>query len=296
MTSLNWGRVLTAMVTPFTPTGEVDYGRAGALAERLVESGSDGLVVCGTTGESPTLSKEEKLRLFSAVVERVGGRATVIAGTGTNNTSESVHFTQEAEKTGVDGILLVNPYYSKPSQEGLYQHFAAIAQATTLPVMIYNIPGRTGVNLLPDTLVRLAEVANIVAVKEASGDLTQIAEVKRRVPPEFLVYSGDDALTLPVLSVGGVGVVSVASHLVGREIGEMIDHFFAGRVHEATAVHLKLLPLFKSLFVLTNPVPLKSALAMVGWPVGGVRLPLVEAGAKEKEVVRGELARLGLLG
>lgn len=283
------------MVTPFAPGGEVDYARAGWLAEKLVENGSDGLVVAGTTGESPTLTKEEKLRLFSTVVERVGGRATVIAGTGTYNTAESVAFTQEAERTGVDGILLVNPYYNKPSQEGMYQHFATIAKSTRLPVMIYNIPGRTAVNCLPETIARLAELENVVAVKEASGDLSQIAEVKRRVPADFLIYSGDDALTLPILSVGGVGVVSVASHLVGREIGEMIDHFFAGRVKEATALHLRLLPLFKALFVVSNPVPLKAALAAVGWPVGGVRLPLVEAGPRETEVIRGELTRLGLL-
>ncbi|HHW13532.1 MAG TPA: 4-hydroxy-tetrahydrodipicolinate synthase [Firmicutes bacterium] len=294
--TLNWGQVITAMVTPFTPSGEVDYARAGQLAEKLVENGSDGLVVCGTTGESPTLTKEEKLRLFATVVERVGGKAAVIAGTGSYNTAESIAFTQEAEKTGVDGILLVNPYYNKPSQEGLYQHFAAIARSTTLPVMLYNIPGRTSVNCLPETVARLAEIENIVAVKEASGDLAQIAEVKRRVPSDFLLYSGDDALTLPILAVGGVGVVSVASHLVGREIGEMIAHFKAGRVREATALHLRLLPLFKALFILTNPVPLKAALAAVGWPVGGVRLPLVEAGPKETELIRGELSRLGLLG
>lgn len=293
---MNWGQVITAMVTPFTPEGKVDYARAGELAEKLVENGSDGLVVCGTTGESPTLTKEEKLRLFAVVAERVGGKAAVIAGTGNYNTAESIAFTQEAEKTGVDGILLVNPYYNKPSQEGLYQHFAAIAKSTTLPVMLYNIPGRTSVNCLPETVARLAEIENIVAVKEASGDLAQIAEVRRRVPPEFLVYSGDDALTLPILAVGGAGVVSVASHLVGREIGEMITHFKAGRVREATALHLKLLPLFKALFILTNPVPLKAALAAVGWPVGGVRLPLVEAGPKETELIRSELAKLGLLG
>lgn len=294
---MNWGHVITAMVTPFTSDGEVDYARAGWLAERLAESGSDGLVVAGTTGESPTLSKEEKLRLFSTVVERVGGRAAVIAGTGSYNTAESIAFTQAAEKTGVDGILLVNPYYNKPSQEGLYQHFATVAKSTSLPVMLYNIPGRTAVNCLPETIARLAsDVANIVAVKEASGDLAQIAEVKRRVPAEFAVYSGDDSLTLPVLAVGGVGVVSVASHLVGREIREMIGHFLAGRVREATALHLRLLPLFKALFILPNPVPLKAAMSAVGWPVGGVRLPLVEAGAKEMEVIRGELSRLGLLG
>lgn len=293
---MNWGQVITAMVTPFTPEGKVDYARAGELAEKLVENGSDGLVVCGTTGESPTLTKEEKLRLFAVVAEQVGGKAAVIAGTGNYNTAESIAFTQEAEKTGVDGILLVNPYYNKPSQEGLYQHFAAIAKSTTLPVMLYNIPGRTSVNCLPETVERLAEIENIVAVKEASGDLAQIAEVRRRVPPEFLVYSGDDALTLPILAVGGAGVVSVASHLVGREIGEMITHFKAGRVREATALHLKLLPLFKALFILTNPVPLKAALAAVGWPVGGVRLPLVEAGPKETELIRSELAKLGLLG
>lgn len=294
---LNWGQVITAMATPFTSAGEVDFSRAGWLAERLVENGSDGLVVAGTTGESPTLSKEEKLRLFATVVERVGGRAAVIAGTGGNNTAESVALTQAAEKTGVDGILLVNPYYNKPSQEGLYQHFATVARSTSLPVMLYNIPGRTAVNCLPETIAQLAsDVANIVAVKEASGDLAQIAEVRRRAPSDFAVYSGDDALTLPVLAVGGVGVVSVASHLVGREIAEMIGHFAAGRVKEAQALHLKLLPLFKALFILPNPVPLKAALAAIGWPVGGVRLPLVEAGPKETGIVRAELTRLGLLG
>lgn len=293
---LKWGQVITAMATPFSENGEVDFARAGWLAERLAETGSDGLVVCGTTGESPTLTRDEKLKLFSMVVERVGGRVTVIAGTGGNNTAESISLTQAAEKTGVDGILLVNPYYNKPSQEGLYRHFAAVAKSTALPVMLYNIPGRTAVNCLPETVARLAEVENIVAIKEASGDLAQIAEVRRRTPADFAVYSGDDALTLPVLSVGGAGVVSVASHLVGREISEMIAHFRAGRVREATALHLRLLPLFKTLFIAPNPVPLKAALAMVGCPIGGVRLPLVEATAKETEVIRGELAQLGLLG
>ncbi|MGE5507069.1 MAG: 4-hydroxy-tetrahydrodipicolinate synthase [Chitinophagales bacterium] len=293
---LNWGAVITAMATPFGENGEVDYARAGWLAERLAETGSDGLVVCGTTGESPTLSKEEKLKLFQTVVERVGGRTTVIAGTGGNSTAESIALTQAAEKTGVDGILLVNPYYNKPSQEGLYRHFAAVAKSTSLPVMLYNIPGRTAVNCLPETVARLAEIENIVAIKEASGDLAQIAEVRRRTPSDFAVYSGDDALTLPILAVGGVGVVSVASHVVGREIAEMIAHFRAGRVREATALHLRLLPLFKALFIAPNPVPLKAALALVGRAIGGVRLPLVDATAKEIETLRGELAQLGLLG
>lgn len=291
-----FGQVLTAMVTPFDSKGEVDHAKAADLAVRLIENGSDGVVLAGTTGESPTLSKDEKLKLFATVVERVGGRAAVLGGTTSYNTAESVAFTQAAAKTGIDGILGTAPYYNKPSQEGLYQHFAAIARGTTLPVMLYNIPGRCAINMLPETIARLAEIDNIVAVKEASGDLNQVADIRRRTPQDFQIYSGDDSLTLPILAVGGVGIVSVAGHLVGKEIHQMVDHFFAGRVHEAMAMHLRLFPLFKALFITSNPVPLKAAMALVGFPVGGVRLPLVEANTKEIEVLRAELARLGLIG
>ncbi|MGE5577687.1 MAG: 4-hydroxy-tetrahydrodipicolinate synthase [Syntrophothermus sp.] len=290
-----FGRVLTAMVTPFDDNLQVDYVQAARLAERLVATGSDGIVVAGTTGESPTLSKEEKLKLFAAVAEAVGGKCSVIAGTGSYNTEESIELTKAASKTGVDGILLVSPYYNKPSQEGLYQHFKAIAAATELPVMLYNIPGRTAVNILPETLARLAEIQNIVAVKEASGDIGQIAEERRRLPADFDIYSGDDAFTLPILSVGGCGIVSVASHLVGKQIHEMIDLFFQGKVKEATTIHLQLLPLFKVLFITTNPVPVKVALGLTGFKTGGFRLPLYPPAPKELEAIKAEMRNAGLL-
>jgi 4-hydroxy-tetrahydrodipicolinate synthase len=292
---VNWGPVVTAMVTPFNENLEVSYDAAQALAELLVQTGSSGLVVSGTTGESPTLTHEEKITLFRKVKEAVGNRAAVLAGTSTYDTAESVRLSQEAERAGVDGLLLVAPYYNRPSQEGLYQHFKTIAHAVDLPVMIYNIPGRTGVNVEPSTLLRLAEITNVVAVKEASGNLNQMSEICAGAPDGFLVYSGDDSLTLPLLAVGGVGVVSVASHVVGRDIRRMCEAFFAGRVQEATRLHQRMLPLFKALFCTTNPVPVKAALNMLGANVGGVRLPLVEANEKEKEIVRKALRDYGLL-
>jgi 4-hydroxy-tetrahydrodipicolinate synthase len=292
---VNWGPVVTAMVTPFNENLEVNYDAAQALAELLVQTGSTGLVVSGTTGESPTLTHEEKVTLFRKVKEAVGNRAAVLAGTSTYDTEESVRLSQEAERAGVDGLLLVAPYYNRPSQEGLYQHFKTIAHAVDLPVMIYNIPGRTGVNVEPTTLLRLAEITNVVAVKEASGNLNQMSEICAGAPDGFLVYSGDDSLTLPLLAVGGVGVVSVASHVVGRDIRRMCEAFFAGKVQEATKLHHRMLPLFKALFCTTNPVPVKAALNMLGANVGGVRLPLVEANDREKEIVRKALRDYGLL-
>jgi len=292
---VNWGPVVTAMVTPFHENLEVHYDAAQALAELLIQTGSTGLVVSGTTGESPTLTHEEKVTLFREVKNAVGNRAAVLAGTGTYDTAESVRLSQEAERAGVDGLLLVAPYYNRPSQEGLYQHFRTIAHAVDLPVMIYNIPGRTGVNIEPATLLRLAELNNVVAVKEASGNLNQMSEICAGAPDGFLVYSGDDSLTLPLLAVGGVGVVSVASHVVGRDIRRMCEAFFAGQVQEATKLHHRLLPLFKALFCTTNPVPVKAALNMMGAKVGGVRLPLVEANDREKEIIRKALSEYGLL-
>lgn len=292
---VNWGPVVTAMVTPFNENLEVNIDAAQALAELLVQTGSTGLVVSGTTGESPTLTREEKVTLFRKVKEAVGNRAAVLAGTSTYDTAESVHLSQEAERAGVDGLLLVAPYYNRPSQEGLYQHFRTIAQAVDVPIMIYNIPGRTGVNVEPSTLLRLAEINNIVAVKEASGNLNQMSEICAGAPEGFLVYSGDDSLTLPLLAVGGVGVVSVASHVVGRDIRRMCEAFFAGQVREAKQLHHRMLPLFKALFCTTNPVPVKAALNMLGANVGGVRLPLVEANDREKEIVRRALQDYGLL-
>lgn len=292
---VNWGPVVTAMVTPFNENLEVNYDAAQALAELLIQTGSTGLVVSGTTGGSPTLTHEEKVTLFREVKNAVGNRAAVLAGTSTYDTAESVKLSQEAERAGVDGLLLVAPYYNRPSQEGLYQHFKTIAHAVDLPVMIYNIPGRTGVNIEPATLLRLAEINNIVAVKEASGNLNQMSEICAGAPEGFLVYSGDDSLTLPLLAVGGVGVVSVASHLVGRDLRRMCEAFFAGQVQEAAKLHHRMLPLFKALFCTTNPVPVKAALNMMGANVGGVRLPLVEANDREKEIIRKALRDYGLL-
>jgi 4-hydroxy-tetrahydrodipicolinate synthase len=291
----SFGPVITAMVTPMDRLLAVDYERAAALAKRLVDSGSDGLVVCGTTGESPTLTDEERVRLFRTVREAVGGRAKVIAGTGTYNTAHSIHLTREAERVGCDGVLLVNPYYNKPSQEGLYQHFKAVAESTSLPVMLYNIQSRTSVNCEPATIARLAEIRNIVAVKEASGSLDQMSQIRKLTPPEFHLYSGDDSLTLPLLAVGGTGIVSVAAHLAGREIKAMIQAFQAGDVRQALTLHLRLWPLFKVLFITTNPTPVKAALALAGFDVGGLRLPLVEVTVREREQIASVLKELALL-
>lgn len=283
------------MVTPFNDAGEIDYAQAAALAKRLADSGSDGIVVAGTTGESPTLSDEEKIRLVRTVKETVAGRAMVVAGTGTYDTRHSIHLTKEAARARADGILLVNPYYNRPSQDGLYAHFRAIAESTSLPCMLYNIPGRTGVNATPETIAKLAEIPNITAVKEASGNLDQASDVRRRTPDDFQIYSGDDSLTLPILAVGGAGVVSVASHLVGRDIVDMVRAYEQGDVRRALQMHVRLFPLFKVLFITTNPVPVKAALNLSGFRVGKPRLPLVEATPKEKEQIQAVLKELALV-
>jgi len=291
----DFGRVMTAMITPFTADGEVAYDKTAELARHLVKTGSDSILVSGTTGESPVLTREEKERLFLTVKEAVAGQGAGVAGTGSYNTAASIVMTKMAEQTGVDGILLVTPYYNKPSQEGLYQHYKAIAGATSLPVILYNVPGRTSVNLLPATVSRLSEIENIVAVKEASGSLDQVAEIRRATPDEFLIYSGDDSLTLPILAVGGHGVISVASNVSGLLIKEMISSFFSGRVDRAKELHLKLFPLFKVLFMTTNPVLVKAAVNMIGIESGIPRLPLVAATPQEAEAVRKVLAELALL-
>jgi 4-hydroxy-tetrahydrodipicolinate synthase len=292
---MKFGRVLTAMVTPFDANLQVNYPAAQELAVRLIESGSDGVVVAGTTGESPTLTKKEKLALFKAVVEAVGGKGTVIAGTGSYDTAESVELTKEAERTGVDGVMLVAPYYNKPSQEGLYRHFTSIAGETSLPVIIYNIPSRTGVNITVETMVRLSAVPNIVAVKEASGNLSQVSELYEKVPRDFLIYSGDDALTLPVLSVGGVGIISVAGHIVGRKIQEMISAFCRGDLAGAIQINNEINPLNRALFITTNPIMVKTACNLLGFKVGGMRLPMVEASPAEIKIMQDVLKTLGLL-
>lgn len=270
----NFGSLLTAMVTPFDEDLNVDYKRVAELAVHLSKTGSDALVLSGTTGESPTLSIDEKINICKAASEAVQGKVKIIAGTGGNSTKETLELSKKAEKAGVDGIMLVVPYYNKPPQEGLYRHFKSVAEAVSLPIMLYNVPGRTAVNLTADTTLKLAEIENIVAIKEASGDLEQITYICAGAPEGFSVYCGDDSLTLPVLSVGGVGVVSIASHLVGQEIKQMIESFFSGETEEAAKIHRELLPLIDGLFVVANPIPVKAALNLTGWEVGKPRLPL----------------------
>jgi 4-hydroxy-tetrahydrodipicolinate synthase len=281
-----FGRVLTAMVTPFKKNGEVDYDRAAELALKLLKEGSDGVVVAGTTGESPTLTHEEEFELFKIIKNAISKKGYLIAGTGSNSTETAINSTKVAEKIGVDGVLVVAPYYNKPPQEGLYQHYKKIAENTSLPIIIYNIPGRTGVNILPDTIARLSEIKNIVGLKDSTGNLEQAAETMRKVKKDFLLYSGDDSMTLPLLSVGGYGVISVASHIVGREIKNMIKNYLEGNYQKAKKIHFELLPLFKVLFITTNPIPIKYALSLTGFDVGGCRLPLVEPDEKEKEEIK----------
>ncbi len=293
-----FGRVLTAMVTPFAPDGQVDYALAERLAVHLVAQGSDGLVIAGTTGESPTLTWEEEYELFRVVKTAVGERAQVLAGTGANSTREAVAATVKAAELGLDGSLQVVPYYNKPPQAGLLAHFRTIAQAVPdFPLMLYNIPSRTGVNLLPETVAALVDKeANIIAIKEASGNLEQVAQLRRLVPPERLaIYSGDDSLTLPLLAMGAVGVVSVASHLVGVEIQNMVQAFLQGQPERAQALYNKMYPLFKALFATTNPIPVKRALELMGWSVGAPRLPLVGADPAVDQILRPVMQELHLL-
>lgn len=286
---MNFGQLLTAMVTPFDQNGEIDFNATRNLVDYLIENGTDGIVVAGTTGESPTLTSEEKVALFQFVVDVVNGRVPVIAGTGSNNTRASISLTKQAEEAGVDGIMLVAPYYNKPSQEGMYQHFKAIAESVSLPIMIYNIPGRCVVNISVETIVRLSQLPNIVAVKEASGNLDAMAEIISQTPSDFSLYSGDDGLALPVLAIGGTGVVSVASHVIGNEMKEMIHQFKNGQVQEAASAHRRLLPIMKALFTAPNPAPVKAALNINGVNVGGLRLPLLPLSDEEKSALQAVL-------
>ncbi|MBO8176586.1 MAG: 4-hydroxy-tetrahydrodipicolinate synthase [Bacillus sp. (in: Bacteria)] len=279
---VQFGRISTAMVTPFDRRGNIDFQKTTQLVEYLINNGSDSLVVAGTTGESPTLSTEEKIALFRHVVKVVDGRVPVIAGTGSNNTRQTIELTKKAEETGVDAIMLVTPYYNKPNQRGLFEHFRSVAEATTLPIMLYNVPGRTVTNLAPETIIELAKIDNIVAVKEASGNLDAMTEIIANTDDHFVLYSGDDGLTLPVLSIGGVGIVSVASHIIGNEMQEMIQLFLQGKAIEAAKMHQKLLPLMRGLFAAPSPTPVKTALQIKGLDVGSVRLPLVPLTEEER--------------
>ncbi len=288
-----FGRLLTAMVTPFQPDGAVDLDLAARLADHLVSQGSDGLVLCGTTGESPTLTWKEQHELFSAVKGVVGTRATLLAGSGSNCTAEAVEATGEAAAIGADGALVVVPYYNKPPQEGLEAHFRAVAQAASeLPLMLYNIPGRTGCSLAPDTTARLLDLPNVVGFKAASGTTEEVSRLRELCGDRLAIYSGDDALTLPMLAVGAVGVVSVASHLVGPRIRAMLLAHLSGDVAAALDEHQQLLPLCRALFCTTNPIPVKAALEISGWPVGAPRLPLLSADTAVRQRLSSILAAL----
>ncbi|HZH63058.1 MAG TPA: 4-hydroxy-tetrahydrodipicolinate synthase [Metabacillus sp.] len=278
----HFGKVSTAMITPFDKNNNIDFQKTTMLIDYLINHGSDSLVVTGTTGESPTLSNEEKIALIKHTVKEVNGRIPVVAGTGSNNTNASIKLTKQAEEAGVDAIMLVVPYYNKPSQEGLYQHFKAIIESTSLPVMLYNIPGRSAVNMSVDTIVRLSKLPNVVAVKEASGSLEAMAEIISKTKEDFALYSGDDGLTLPALAIGADGVVSVASHIIGDEMQEMIKSYLSGETAAAAEQHRKLLPIMKQLFAAPNPSPVKTALQFKGLDVGSVRLPLLPLTSSER--------------
>lgn len=285
------GRLLTAMVTPFNKEGGIDYEQTKKLASSLLDSGSDGVVVAATTGESPTITWEEEFRLFTEVKSAVGKKGTVIAYTGSNSTAEAIEATKKAERIGVDACLLVVPYYNKPSQDGLYQHFKAIAQETSLPCIIYNVPSRTVVSLAADTAIKLSHIDNIIGVKEASGNLDAISKIISNTREDFLIWSGNDGDTLPILTLGGYGVISVASHLVGSQIKKMIDAFIDGKIDEAANIHHRLLPLINAIFIVSNPVPLKYALNHIGFNVGKPRLPLVEPDEKSAATIRDTLKK-----
>ena len=285
------GRLITAMVTPFDNDGQVDYEQAKRLAKALLDSGSDGVIVSGTTGESPSLSTEEKLRLFAEVKGALGDRGAVIAGTANYNTAESIELSKEAERQGVDGLLLVVPYYNKPPQEGLYQHFKAIASAVHIPCILYNVPSRTSLNMAAETTLRLGQVDNIVGVKEAGSDMDQIACIIHGAPDGFNVWSGNDNETFYIMAMGGYGVVSVASHVVGSQIKQMMGLLLEGDIERAASEHRRLHALFKVLFIVSNPIPVKHSLNRVGFNVGSPRLPLVPPDAASAQKINEVLDR-----
>jgi 4-hydroxy-tetrahydrodipicolinate synthase len=283
------GRLLTAMVTSFDDKGAVNYEQAKKLALALLDAGSDGVVVAATTGESPTLSWEEEMRLFTEVKAAVGQRGTIIAYTGSNSTAEAVEATQKAEKIGVDGCLLVVPYYNKPTQEGIYQHFKTVAESTSLPIIMYNIPARVVVNMSVETIARLSRIKNIVGVKEANGDMAHVARVLNTADKEFCIWSGNDNDTFHIMALGGYGTIGVTTHLAGKQIKKMMDNILGGKLAEAAAIHRHLLPLVDALFIETSPAPIKYALNHIGFNVGKPRLPLVEVSQKSAEIIKATL-------
>lgn len=285
------GRLLTAMVTPFDEDGQVDYEVAQRLARALLASGSDGVIVCGTTGEFSTTTDEENLKLYAAIKEAVGNDGSVVANTGGNNTAESVTLTRQAETLGVDGVMAVVPYYIKPPQEGLYRHFKAVAEATSLPLIVYNVPSRTSQNLTADTAIRLSHIDNVVGIKEASGDMDQVSRIIQGAKPGFRVWSGNDNDTFAIMAMRGYGVISVVSHLVGSQIKSMMEHIRNGKLDLAAAEHHRLHPLFKALFIVANPIPVKYALNKAGFPVGEPRLPLVPPDAESAAEIDAVVSR-----
>ena len=282
-----FGNILTAMITPFTDDGHVNFQEALRLAGHLLDNGSDGLIVCGTTGEGPNIDDRDKLELFTLIAKEYGHRATIIANTGSNSTKKSIALTKAASHTGVHAVMAVVPYYNKPNQEGCYLHFKAIAECTDLPVMLYNVPGRTGGRIEPKTVARLAkECTNITSIKEATGDIKIIQQIRELLPNnDFMIYSGDDALTLDVLQNGGVGVISVSSHIVGKEMQKMIALFKEGKVKEARAIELSIVPILKAMFITTNPIPVKYAMKQLGFSTGPLLLPLCDPSVEEAQII-----------
>lgn len=285
---------ITAMVTPFNGNGEVDLDGLRRNVEFQIGNGISGLVPLGTTGESPTVSDEEREEIIKAVVAAAKGRVPVIVGTGTNSTEHSIELSKQAEELGADAVLVVSPYYNKPTQEGLYRHFKAIAESIKIPVVVYNIQGRTGVNIETPTLVRMAQIPNIIAVKEASGNPAQMMDVLEQLPKAFSVMSGDDNLTLPLMSLGGRGVVSVVSNLLPRQVSEMCAAASKGDFATARRIHFEMLPIFKAAFIETNPIPIKVAMGMAGMPSGHVRMPLCEMQPANLEKLKSVLQKMGV--
>ncbi|MEH7460893.1 4-hydroxy-tetrahydrodipicolinate synthase [Bacillus thuringiensis] len=278
----DFGTIATAMVTPFDKNGNIDFAKTTKLVNYLIDNGTTSIVVGGTTGESPTLTSEEKVALYRHVVSVVDKRVPVIAGTGSNNTHASVELTKKAEEVGIDAIMLVAPYYNKPSQEGMYQHFKTIAESTKLPIMLYNVPGRSIVQISVDTVVRLSQIPNIVAIKDAGGDVLTMTEIIEKTDDDFAVYSGDDGLTLPAMAIGAKGIVSVASHIIGNEMQDMIAAFQTGDMKTAQTLHQLLVRVTNALFMAPSPTPVKTALQIVGLDVGSVRLPLLPLTEEER--------------
>lgn len=282
-----FGNIITAMITPFTDDGHVNFQEALRLAGHLLDNGSDGLIVCGTTGEGPNIDDRDKLELFTLIAKEYGHRATIIANTGSNSTKKSIALTKAASHTGVHAVMVVVPYYNKPNQEGCYLHFKAIADSTDLPVMLYNVPGRTGGRIEPQTVARLVkECSNITSIKEATGDIKITQQIRELLPNnDFMIYSGDDALTLDVIQNGGVGVISVAAHIVGKQMQKMIALFKEGKVKEARAIELSIVPILKAMFITTNPIPVKYAMKQLGFSTGPLLLPLCDPSIEEAQII-----------